>query len=254
MFLVNINSSFLSLLNVLWTFEDAEVKPGFFPLLPRPPKNAQEVEELRQRRRSSDTASITQSLKADDESSDDEQFEKSKAALRREAGGDTGGDETKKNGEAEPDDEYLLELPDEDDSAPLADFNDKCELKRYSDDTYGVLVLVRQPFRNASVLYKNALQKFTEVRTWTEYLVRLVTVSENEKKLYFYNAHELLTMATEQEVNIDDIVESCIIEKPVEEIPEDSNGMRTLLHNKVIYIYICLSHIIYFWHLNQTSS
>lgn len=197
------------------------------PLLPRPPKNAQEVEELRQRRRSSDTQSVTHSLKADDESSDDDddKFAKSKAALSGNSAADTAaaaargrrddGHMVDENG-----DEYFLELPDEDDSAPLADFNDKCELKRYSDDTYGVLVLVRQPFRNAAVLYKNALQKFTEVRTWTEYLVRLVRVSENEKKLCFYNAHELLTMATEQETTIDEIVEKYIIEKKQPQEPE----------------------------------
>lgn len=65
-------------------------------------------------------------------------------------------------------------------------------------------------------MYKNALQKFTEVRTWTEYLVRLVTVSSNEKKLLFYNAHELVTLATEQETTLDDIVEKYIIQGKTE--------------------------------------
>lgn len=191
------------------------------PLLPRPPRTAQEVEELRQRRRSSDTGSLTQSVKADDESSSgDEEFEKSKANVHRK--------ESSTKNEEDNVSEYNLELPDEDDSAPLDDFNEKYELKRYSDDTYGVVVLVRQPFRNASILYKNALQKFTEVRTWTEYLVRLVTVSPNEKKLYFYNAHELMTLATEQETTIDEIVEKYIIDKPAAaHSPADTTAAET---------------------------
>ena len=48
-----------------------EIKAVPIPLLPRPPKSLQEIEEFRQRRNSSGAASITQSLK-DEESSDDE--------------------------------------------------------------------------------------------------------------------------------------------------------------------------------------
>lgn len=210
------------------------------------------MEELRQRRRSSDTASITQSVKADDESSSDDEdakFEKSKAALEASRKKSEVDGEEKKPDE----DEFLLELPDEDDLAPLSDFNDKCELKRYSDDTYGVVVLVRQPFRNPSILYKNALQKFTEVRTWTEYLVRLVTVSDNEKKLCFYNAHELLTMATEQETTIDDIVEKYIIDHPTVPQPatttennEENEANEGMIYpRKLLYVQWC-SILLYF--------
>jgi hypothetical protein len=42
------------------------------PLLPRPPRTAAEIEELRLRRLSSDTASITRSVKDDESSSGDE--------------------------------------------------------------------------------------------------------------------------------------------------------------------------------------
>ena len=50
--------------------ETFEVAPLPIPLLPRPPKSIQEIEEFRQRRNSSGAASITHSLK--DESSEDE--------------------------------------------------------------------------------------------------------------------------------------------------------------------------------------
>ena len=51
--------------------EGSTAKPAMFvPLLPRPPKSPQEIEEFRQRRYSSDNASITKSIK-EDESSDD---------------------------------------------------------------------------------------------------------------------------------------------------------------------------------------
>ena len=105
-----------------------------------------------------------------------------------------------------------MELPDEDDQAPLSDFNEKCQLTRYSDGSYGCVLLVRQPFRNTSMLAKNALQKITDVRTWTEYLVRLV----DGKKLLFYNAHELMSVVTELESTVEKVVEEMIV-KVVEE-------------------------------------
>ncbi|RNA31877.1 hypothetical protein BpHYR1_020539 [Brachionus plicatilis] len=138
--------------------EIGEVNKPFVPLLPKPPKSAEEIEELRLRRQSSETGSIIRSIK-ESSSSDDEnpivikQNEERKESVKS---------------------EFNLELPDDDDSLPLADFNEKCELSNYSDGSYGCIVLVRQPFRNANIMYKNALQKVTEVRTWTECLVKLI--------------------------------------------------------------------------------
>jgi len=68
-------------------------------------------------------------------------------------------------------------------------------------------VLVRQPFRSPNLIVKNAFQKMTEVRSWTECLVKLVDSKENgSKKLAFYNAHELLTLAAENETTLDSII------------------------------------------------
>lgn len=138
--------------------ENSETNKPFVPLLPKPPKSAEEIEELRIRRQSSETGSITRSIK-ESSSSDDE----SPIVINHK-------EERKESVMSE----FNLELPDDDDSLPLADFNEKCELTKYSDESYGCIVLVRQPFRNANIMYKNALQKVTEVRTWTECLVKLV--------------------------------------------------------------------------------
>lgn len=203
------------------------VKSAFVPLLPRPPRNAQEIEEFRQRRRSSDSASITRSIKEDDDESDSD----TEVKVAQKTSTETQAHSERKDSATGS--EYNLELPDEDDQAPLADFNDKCELHAYSDGTYGCIVLVRQPFRNPNVLYKNALQKFTEVRTWTEYLVRLVTTGPNEKKLYFYNAHELVTLAAEQETTIDLIIEKYIIDTKKEEVEPEADAPKTTADDKL---------------------
>ena len=110
-------------------------------------------------------------------------------------------------------------MPDDDDLQPLTDFNEKSLLTKYSDNTYGCVVLVRQPFRSASLLYKNALQKMTEVRTWTECLVKLVDGEESSekttstfsrkmvsKKLIFFNLHELVTLSTELEITLEQVI------------------------------------------------
>ncbi len=77
----------------------------------------------------------------------------------------------------------------------------------YADGFYGCMVLVRQPFRSPNLIVKNAFQKMTEVRSWTECLVKLVDSKENgSKKLAFYNAHELLTLAAENETTLDAII------------------------------------------------
>ena len=110
--------------------------------------------------------------------------------------------------------EYNLELPDEDDLQPLDDFNEKSLLTKYPDGFYGCIVLVRQPFRDPKLLYKNALQKMTEVRTWTECLVKLVdsrslsACAMVAKKLIFFNLHELVSRATELEVTLEQVIES----------------------------------------------
>ena len=166
------------------------------PLLPRPPKTAGEIEELRQRRMSSDSGtSVTRSLgslKADESSSEDDapKMRRGNRADASESAAGYGVDQyTTQKGAADgesasrkaslAESEYLLELPDEDDQAPLSDFNDKSVLKQYSDGSYSCVTLVRQPFRTPQLLYKNALQKMTEVRTWTECLVRLVDSSRS---------------------------------------------------------------------------
>jgi hypothetical protein len=183
--------------------DTGSAKPSFVPLLPKPPKSQQEMEEFRQRRRSSESGSITRSIKDDEESSDDDALKfKPSAAQSPTQPGQTDRKESVQS-------EYNLELPDEDDLKTLTDFHDKCSLTRFSDGTYGCTVLVRQPFRNVNILYKNALQKITEVRTWTECLVKLVD-SENGKKLVFFNAHELLSIATETESTIEQVIEKYI--------------------------------------------
>ena len=113
--------------------------------------------------------------------------------------------------------EYNLELPDEDDLQPLTDFNEKTHLTKYPDGTYGCMVLVRQPFRNPNLLYKNALQKMTEVRTWTECLVKLVSnplstsTTIASKKLIFFNMHELMSLATELEMTLENVIETRVV-------------------------------------------
>ena len=102
---------------------------------------------------------------------------------------------------------YDLELPDEDDHAVLTDFNEKCNLTKYSDGSFGCVLLVRQPFRNTSVLAKTAFQKITDVRTWTEFLVRFI----DGKKLCFYSIHDLMSYATSLETTMDKVIEAMII-------------------------------------------
>jgi hypothetical protein len=135
--------------------------------------------------------------------------------------------------------EYLLELPDEDDSAPLAEFNDKSELKQYSDGSYSCTALVRQPFRTPQLLYKNALQKMTEVRSWTECLVRLVDASNKNtgtaslmpsKKLLFYNLHDLMTLATQLETTVEKLLETACCSTTDEKI-------KDMLKRKIVPFY-----------------
>ena len=206
------------------------------PLLPRPPKTLQEIEELRQRRSSNasagggETVSISRygsacRLDADESSGDDDsdQFAtKSKKTptttqVQKEGEGDAGGVvETASTAgrKASIESQFDLELPDADDSAPLDDFNDKCELRRYADGYYGCIVLVRQPFRTtSSLVYKSALQKFTEVRAWTECLVKLVdstSTTASGKKLVFYNLHELVSLATTADTTLDKIIDIAV--------------------------------------------
>lgn len=112
-------------------------------------------------------------------------------------------------------------MPDEDDSAPLVDFNEKCELTRYADGSYGCMLLVRQPFPDAKLMYKNVLAKMTEVRTWTECLVKLIDAGASKKRLAFYNAHELVSLASEREVSLDEVINTMVantddvVSKPV---------------------------------------
>lgn len=112
--------------------------------------------------------------------------------------------------------EYNLELPDEDDLAPLGDFNEKCQLTQYPDGSYGCMLLVRQPFPNANLMYKNVLAKMTEVRTWTECLVKLIDSGPNRKRLSFYNFHELKTIATEHEMSLDDCIGKVVVNTDTE--------------------------------------
>ena len=184
----------------------AEKSP--IPLLPKPPKSAQELEAFKQRRFSSGAESITKSLKegtrsdSDDEVSDQVKQVASQVLVSK----NRRASERKESVQSE----YNLELPDEDDLAPLDDFNEKCELNKYPDGSYGCILLVRQPFRNPNLMYKNALQKMTEVRTWTECLVKLVD-SATGKKLAFYNAHELMSIAAEHEIPLDKVIAEAVI-------------------------------------------
>jgi hypothetical protein len=219
------------------------------PLLPRPPRTANEIEELRQRRLSSDTASITRSIKNDDDESssgDDETnrqprrsvVTKQKSSNNNNEGNSYAvGDEIlvgSRKGSVES--EYLLELPDEDDLAPLPEFNDKSELRQYSDGSYSVTALVRQPFRSPQLLYKNALQKMTEVRSWLECLVRLVdsnngtkTGAMPSKKLLFYNYHDLMQFATQLETTVEKLLEtSCTT---------TDEKIKTMLSRKIVPFY-----------------
>lgn len=91
--------------------------------------------------------------------------------------------------------------------------------KRYSDGSYGCMVLVRQPFPNAQLMYKNVLAKMTEVRTWTECLVKLIDSGPNNKRLVFYNAHELMTLAAEHEITLDDVIAKAVVNKDDTEKP-----------------------------------
>lgn len=59
-------------------------------------------------------------------------------------------------------------------------------------------------------MYKNVLAKMTEVRTWTECLVKLVPHGTNGKRLAFYNAHELITLAAEHEITLDEIINTAV--------------------------------------------
>jgi hypothetical protein len=174
---------------------------AFVPLLPRPPSTQKEIEELRQRRMSggSETGSTRRSLK-DDESSDEEI---AKSSIGKQQQPHVGENAQRKDSVQS---EFNLELPDADDSLPLVDFHEKCELDNYPDGSYGCMLLVRQPFRNPTLMYKNALQKITEVRTWTECLVRLVDAGPSTKKLLFYNAHDLLSLATELDTTLEKLL------------------------------------------------
>jgi hypothetical protein len=191
------------------------------PLLPKPPQTAKEIEEFRQRRLSSSSnASITRSLKDGDSSSSEEDnagLKCKKLATEKQNTTETVEKDEKNDSSSRKDSvqsEFLLELPDEDDSQPLPDFNDKCDLKQYSDGSYSCIVLVRQPFRTPNMLYKNALQKMTEVRTWTECLVKLVDSTHKLqpnvqcKKLLFYNFHDLLSLATQLETTVEKLIET----------------------------------------------
>ena len=72
------------------------------------------------------------------------------------------------------------------------------------------MVLVRQPFPDAKLMYKNVLAKMTEVRTWTECLVKLVDSGPSHKRLVFYNAHELMSLAAEREIPLDEVIAGAV--------------------------------------------
>lgn len=181
---------------------DSASSTRFIPLLPRPPETAREIEEFRRRRTSSGAESITTRSIRENQSSDEEQTTNVVTETKTE--------KTSTARKESVQSEFNLELPDADDSQPLSDFNDKCELTLYPDGFYGCMVLVRQPFRNANLMYKNAFQKLSEVRTWTECLVKLVDSPQNGKKLAFYNAHELLALAAENDTTLENIISTSV--------------------------------------------
>lgn len=110
------------------------------PLLPKPPKNAEEIEELRQRRISesggeSYSRSVFGSAANSDSDEDLMKVERTPdttkpTAVSVSSEGGKAGRRMSRNSRQSVYSEYNLEMPDEDDNAPLSDFNDKCELKR----------------------------------------------------------------------------------------------------------------------------
>ncbi len=65
------------------------------------------------------------------------------------------------------------------------------------------------------------IAKMTEVRTWNECLVKLIDAGPNKKRLAFYNSHELVTLAAERELSLDEVINTMvantdeIVSKPV---------------------------------------
>lgn len=97
------------------------------PLLPKPPKTVQEIDELRQRRMSSGAESMSKyGSNVSDSDEDLMKIERSDEVKPVKV-------ELKKTLSSRKDSvmsEFNLELPDEDDFAPLEDFNEKCQLTR----------------------------------------------------------------------------------------------------------------------------
>lgn len=103
-------------------------------MLPRPPKSAEEVEEFRRRRLSSGAESITRSMtgrESNCESSDEDQTTIKKQQQQQKQQETKTYSNTRKTSRKEStattQSEFDLELPDADDSLPLADFNEKCK-------------------------------------------------------------------------------------------------------------------------------
>lgn len=151
-----------------------------FQLLSKPPKTAEEIQNLQLSRRQSQE-SLNQKLRIENADSSEDEIK-----IKPQNENDTKqATVIKSSRKASVLSEISVEMPDEDDKQPLTEFLDQnLGIKELEE---GWILMIRYPLRNPQMMYKNALQKITEIRAWTETIVKIV---EGGKKLKLFYPHD----------------------------------------------------------------
>ena len=155
---------------------DEENKQNSFLLLSKPPKTSEEIQSLQLRRKSQESLTLTSKL--DSQSSEEEnKLDQTTSAVSASA----------ERGRKQSDvSEISIEMPDEDDNKPLEEFLSKELCLKEKEE--GWILMIRYPLRNPQLIYKNALQKITEIRAWTETVVK---ITDDNKKIKLFYPHDL---------------------------------------------------------------
>jgi hypothetical protein len=162
---------------------------GFqIPLLPKPPKTLEDIENLKlERRKSLDLMNVSRkgSFSSDDDmpvgkpvSLAHTMLDNSKTIRDRSEAVDD--NESRRSS-------FNIELPDEDDSAPLAEFYDMSENRKEIAD--GWILMIRYPLRDKNnFITRKTIQKLTEIRAWTETVIK---IADDGTRLLLYYPHDL---------------------------------------------------------------
>ena len=159
------------------SLNDEEKQNTGFQLLSKPPKTSEEIQNLQLLRRKSQE-SLTLTSKLEIQSSDEEVKAENNIEVTPVVA-----DRKRKQSEVS---EISIEMPDEDDNRPLEEFLSKDLCLKEKEE--GWILMIRYPLRKPQLIYKNALQKITEIRAWTETVVKIV---DDSKKLKLFYPHDL---------------------------------------------------------------